>query len=70
MSSDVSRLIHDIRNPLNTISVNAELGKLVLSRQGDLQQATSAFDMILSECRRCSEQLERLKTFLDESERP
>ena len=65
MDNDVSQLIHDIRNPLNTISINAELGKLTLSRTGDIEKATQAYDVIISECRRCSEQLEKLREHLD-----
>lgn len=60
MAINNDKLIHDIRNPLNTISINAELGKLVLERTGDIQKAISVFDIILAECRRCGELLNEL----------
>jgi signal transduction histidine kinase len=61
MSSDKNKFIHDLRNPLNTISVNAELGKLTLERTGDIRKAISIFEAILMECRQCSNVLDTLK---------
>jgi signal transduction histidine kinase len=68
MSSEVKRLLHDVRNPLNNISVNAELGKLTLERTGDTDKAATLFARIVQECRRCDEQLNQLRqALLDES---
>ncbi|BFM21715.1 histidine kinase dimerization/phospho-acceptor domain-containing protein [Gilvimarinus japonicus] len=61
MSSDTQRLLHDVRNPLNNISVNAELGKLTLERTGDTDKATAIFERILQECRRCDTVLSELR---------
>lgn len=61
MSSDTQRLLHDVRNPLNNISVNAELGKLTLERTGDLDKAIEIFARIVQECRRCDELLTQLR---------
>jgi signal transduction histidine kinase len=61
MNGEKNRFVHDLRNPLNTISVNAELGKLTLERTGDIGKAISVFEVILSECRRCSDLLEALQ---------
>lgn len=58
MDDEKSRLLHDLRNPLNTISINAELGKLTLERTGDIRKAISIFDTILAECRQCGRLLE------------
>lgn len=58
---DSNKIIHDIRNPLNTIAMNAELGKLSLQKNGDLDKALSIFDTILRECHLCSERLSLLK---------
>jgi len=55
------KIIHDIRNPLNTISMNAELGKLSLQRNPDPQKLAAIFEVILRECRICSDQLALLK---------
>lgn len=56
-----STLIHDVRNPLNTISMNAELGKLALQTRGDINKAIEVFDTILRECKICGEKLSDLK---------
>ena len=60
MKNNKNRLIHDIRNPLNTISINAELGKLTLARTGDINKAMAIFDVVLAECHRCSELVNQL----------
>lgn len=67
-SEQYNHLIHEIRNPLNCISMNAELGKLTLERTGDVEKARAIFDTILRECRRCSDHLSDLKTRLAEAE--
>lgn len=61
MDGEKNQFVHDLRNPLNTISVNAELGKLTLERTGDIRKAISIFETILAECRQCSQVLETLK---------
>lgn len=61
MDGEKNRFVHDLRNPLNTISINAELGKLTLERTGDIRKAISIFDTILAECQQCSHVLEALQ---------
>lgn len=61
MDMNPEKIIHDIRNPLNTISMNAELGKLTVQRNPDPQKLTAIFEIILKECRICSDQLALLK---------
>ena len=61
MNGEKNRFVHDLRNPLNTISVNADLGKLTLERTGDISKAISVFEVILAECHRCSALLEALQ---------
>lgn len=61
MDSKKNRFVHDLRNPLNTISINAELGKLTLERTGDIRKAISIFETILIECQQCSHVLETLQ---------
>lgn len=65
MSDSTHKLIHDVRNPLNNISVNAELGKMILARTGDIEKAREIFTTILEECRKCSDKLEELKENAD-----
>ncbi len=60
MDGEKNRFVHDLRNPLNTISINAELGKLTLERTGDIRKAISIFETILAECQQCSQVLETL----------
>lgn len=60
-SADLRTIIHDIRNPLNTIAMNCELGKLVLEKQQDVEKAMRLFDVILNECHSCEEQLHQLR---------
>jgi hypothetical protein len=61
MDGEKNRFVHDLRNPLNTISINAELGKLTLERTGDIRRAISIFETILAECQQCSQVLETLQ---------
>lgn len=61
MNSEKNQFIHDLRNPLNAISVNAELGKLTLERTGDIRKAISVFEVIIAESRQCNHILETLK---------
>ncbi len=61
MDDQKSQFVHNLRNPLNTISVNAELGRLTLERTGDIRKAISIFETILHECRQCSHLLDGLQ---------
>lgn len=54
----LSRVAHDLRNPLNSISMNAELVKLKLQRGGDPEDLISYMDRILDECKNCGSVLE------------
>lgn len=62
MDSEKNRFMHDLRNPLNTISMSAELGKLTLERTGDIRKAISIFEIIIAESHQCNHLLEGLKT--------
>lgn len=68
MSSGIQRAIHDIRNPLNNISVNAELGKLTLARTGDVDKVMQILDLILKECRDCSDEIDKLREQIQDSD--
>lgn len=54
----LARMAHDLRNPLNSISMNAELVKLKLQRSGDTEQVVTYLDRILQECKNCGALLE------------
>lgn len=53
----LSTLIHDLRNPLNTISVNAELARLQLQKSQDPQAVIQCLNKIINECQKCSQVL-------------
>lgn len=63
-STDTASLIHDIRNPLNTISVSAELGKLYLERGDGKDKLEQVFEGIAQHCGLCVERLEHLEALL------
>lgn len=54
----LSQIAHDLRNPLNSISMNAELIKLKLQRAGDPEDVVTYVDRILQECKNCGQVLE------------
>ena len=57
-SKNVRRLIHDARGPLNQISMNAELIKLIVENDMPKEKAIAAVDKIISACQDCSEKLQ------------
>lgn len=57
--TDINKIIHDLRNPLNSIAMNAELAKLLVENRGDHERLLNAVEIVLSECRRCGELLDK-----------
>jgi hypothetical protein len=55
MRNRTERFLHDARGPLNTISVNAELAKLLAQKAGAGDGIINALDVILAECQRCNQ---------------
>jgi hypothetical protein len=55
MRNRTERFLHDARGPLNTISVNAELAKLLAQKAGATDNIINALNTILSECQRCNQ---------------
>jgi signal transduction histidine kinase len=58
--SPVNTLIHDVRNPLNRISMQAEMVKLVLEQDMPKEKALAALDKILVACQDTSAALQVL----------
>ncbi|WP_404340975.1 histidine kinase [Pseudoalteromonas mariniglutinosa] len=56
----LSKLVHDARAPLNRISMNAELIKLVLENDMPKEKALVAVTKILNNCKQCSESLQMI----------
>ena len=59
----LNKLVHDARAPLNRISMNAELIKLVLENDMPKDKALAALDKIISNCQQCSESLQNITDF-------
>lgn len=56
----LSRAAHQLRNPLNSISINAELARLQLQKQQDPNEILLSIDRILQECKHCAALLNEL----------
>jgi signal transduction histidine kinase len=56
----VRTLVHDARAPLNRISMNAELIKLVLENDMPKDKALSALEKIINNCQQCSVSLQKI----------
>ncbi|WP_417707057.1 histidine kinase dimerization/phospho-acceptor domain-containing protein [Rheinheimera aquimaris] len=59
-SDKLAQQVHDIRKPLNRISMQAELIKLVLENDMPPDKAIEAVDKILQSCQDCSQLLQNL----------
>lgn len=60
MPSRIDRLVHDARGPLNTISVNAEVARLLIQKSAPPDGILAAVQNILRECQRCNEILQMI----------
>lgn len=56
----VNTLIHDVRNPLNRISMQAEMAKLVIENDMPKEKAIAALEKILTACQDSSVALQML----------
>ena len=66
MEAEVAKTLHDIRSPLNSISVNAELGQLLVGGEKiDPARLVDIYALIIKECQSCSQRIDRLQTLLD-----
>lgn len=59
-SPTTNSLIHDVRNPLNRISMQAEMVKLVLENDMPREKAIAALNKILVACQDSSAALQKL----------
>lgn len=60
MPNKLDRLVHDARGPLNTISVNAEVARLLIQKAAPPEGILTAMQNILRECQRCNEILQMI----------
>lgn len=56
-AAEFNKFIHSVRNPLNSISLNAELGKMLIDDQASPEQIKKAFSEILQQCKNCEQVL-------------
>ena len=59
-TGQLNKLVHDARAPLNRLSMNAELIKLVLENDMPKEKALDALDKIINNCQQCSESLQKI----------
>ena len=50
---EFDKMIHDLRNPLNSITLHAELGKMLIDEHASTEQIKNAFSVILEQCIAC-----------------
>jgi len=60
----VEQHLHNIRTPLNTISLTAELGKLRIAQGESGERLEEIMERILTQCARCADQIKELEEFL------
>ncbi|MEY4641985.1 MAG: hypothetical protein RLZZ227_1979 [Pseudomonadota bacterium] len=65
MHNRVDQLLHDARGPLNTISVNAEVAKLLVQKSAPNESILAAMQNILRECQRCNDILQQIAAETD-----
>ncbi|WMO12930.1 histidine kinase [Pseudoalteromonas piscicida] len=56
----LAKLVHDARKPLNQISMNSELIKLIAEQPGSQQQIIDIANTIIKATKECSELLQTL----------
>lgn len=60
---NINQLIHDTRGPLNRISMQAELIKMVLENDMPKEKALAAIEKIIAACQDCSQCLQDVAEF-------
>ena len=60
--TSINKLVHDARSPLNRISMNAELIKLILENDMPQEKCFEALDKIINACQECSTTLQNIST--------
>lgn len=58
--SELATVVHDARKPLNQISMNAELVKLIVTQPNSEQQIIDIANTIIKATKECSELLQIL----------
>ena len=64
LNSFLGAMAHDLANPLNAISMNAELARL-LAQKNQTERVAEIVERVLADCSRCSRFLRDLRQFAD-----
>ena len=62
-NNDINQLIHDTRGPLNRISMQAELIKMLLENDMPKDKALTAVNKIIMACQDCNKSLQEIADF-------
>ena len=65
-SEEVDGFIHNTLNPLNSITLHAELGKMLVEENASNEQIKEIFSVILQQCASCEQILTEMRTTLAE----
>ncbi|WP_191602867.1 histidine kinase [Marinomonas algicola] len=57
---EVTKLVHDARKPLNRVSMQTELVKMMLPQSDNQDDILELLDKIILNCQECSDSLQRL----------
>ena len=68
LNAFLGSLAHDLSNPLNAISMNAELARL-LSQKQQTERIGEVVERVIADCARCSRFLRELRQFADVTRR-
>jgi signal transduction histidine kinase len=67
-NTEFKHFVHSLRNPLNSISLHAELGKMLIEGQGTPEEIKNAFEVILKQCKTCDQTLSEMRLEKDKPE--
>lgn len=68
MQTRVDKLVHDVRGSLNSISMNAELARLLSQQNGSPEKIQHCISVILRECGQCNALVEGFRTETQDSQ--
>jgi len=60
--NDLNKLLHKAKNPLNSITLHAELGKLLIDNEASADELKRAFDVIIAQCQSCEKVLSEMQS--------
>ncbi len=60
-AEQICKHIHDVKNPLNSIALHAELGKMLLEGQTSNEELQNTLSVILQQCQECDRVLGEIR---------